>query len=179
MSWDALIAKTSGEDFHKPPENTELLPMGNAREIREIITRHFPETDWQRDGTGFLRSDSLFLEFRLLGKSPPKDPFLPIPDEELVQSIGFSARGDGDPVGLIASFARQNKWSVVDAQEGTWMDLRNVSDKSWKEFTGYRDRIFKRLSRFPVFRFPVLRIGRDGDQSFDLPRVFRHDRSAR
>jgi hypothetical protein len=141
MSWDALIAKVAGDNFEKPAENAKLVSMGSVREMRSVISEYFPSIKWQENGQGFVTTDSGSLEFLLIGRRDTGANFNAIQDSEAVESIGVSARGGGDPVGIVTQFAILNKWSVADSQEGTWMDLRNVSRKSWKEFTTYRDKI--------------------------------------
>ena len=141
MSWDALIAKVADENFEKPAENAKLIGMGTAQEVRGVISEYFPTIKWQRDGQGFVLTDAGSLEFLLIGKRDTGENFNVTEDSDEVDSIGVSARGGGDPVGIISHFAILNRWSVADAQEGNWMDLKNVSRKSWEEFTVYRDRV--------------------------------------
>ena len=141
MSWDALIAKVASDNFEKPDQNAKLVGMGSSQEIRSVITKYFPSIKWQKDGQGFVATELGSLEFLLIGRRDTGENFNASQDSDTVESIGVSARGGGDPVGVIAQFAILNKWSVVDAQEGGWMDLRNISRKSWEEFTNYRDKI--------------------------------------
>jgi hypothetical protein len=142
MSWDALIVKVAGDNYEKPTEHAKLVAMGNVRELRAAINEAFPGTKWDRSGDGFVQIESLGLEFRLIGKTASGKSSNAAQEDDKVQSIGVSARGTGNPVELITNFARKNLWSVADSQEGQWIDLKNVSDKSWREFTGYREQVF-------------------------------------
>ena len=141
MSWDALIAKAAGDNFEKPTENAKLVSMGSVHEMRSVISKHFPSIKWQENGQGVVTTDLGSLEFLLIGRRDTGENFNATLESQAVESIGVSARGGGDPVGIITQFAILNKWSIADSQEGRWMDLRNVSRKSWEEFTAYRDKI--------------------------------------
>jgi hypothetical protein len=141
MSWDALIAKPSNEVSGAPASGDSLLTIGSVRHVRSKIHESFPGITWNLNGMGFAQAQSLHLEFLLIGRRSDGSPFSAIAPEDQVESIGFAARGDGNPVEVVASFARTNGWSIADSQTGKWIDLNRVNDQSWREFVAYRDAV--------------------------------------
>lgn len=144
MSWDAIIAKTSDSNYIKPADDARLVAMGTAQEIRGKLSSALPSLKWSSASEGHGNVESLSLEFSLLGKSDAAKPMKPskLPgDSDPIESVGVSARGTGDPVGVIVSIAKANRWSVADSQDGIWIDLNAPGKKSWNEFAQYRDEV--------------------------------------
>ncbi|MFO1449859.1 MAG: hypothetical protein U1F61_17000 [Opitutaceae bacterium] len=144
MSWDAIIAKTSDSHYIKPADDARLVAMGTAQEIRGKLSSALPSIKWSSSSEGHGYVESLSLEFSLRGKSDPSKPTKaskPPGDSDPIESVGVSARGTGDPVNIVVSIAKTNRWSVADSQEGTWIDLNSPDKTSWREFAQYRDEV--------------------------------------
>lgn len=144
MSWDAILVKTTEPNSAKPADDAKPLPMGTAREVRNKLEDAVPAINWWSSSEGHGYIGNLSLEFSLMGKTEgrePRDVSKPLRDADEVETVGVSARGEGDPVTLVCNIAKKNHWSVADAQDGTWMDLNAPDQKSWQEFSGYRDRL--------------------------------------
>lgn len=144
MSWDAIIAKTSDTNYTKPGDDAAFVSMGNPAEVRAKLNLGLPSLKWSSRSDGHADVGSLSLEFTLMGKSEhvgresePKQ----LTEAESVDSIGVSARGNGDPVSVVVGLAKSNHWSVADSQDGAWINLDSPAQKTWTEFTQYRDKI--------------------------------------
>src|SRR5688572_4837769 len=111
MSWDAIIVKTSDPNYIKPADGAQFLPMGTAQEIRGKLTTAIPSIKWWSSYQGHSLVGSLSLEFSLMGRtekkslaSVPKRPG----DSDLVESVGVSARGTGEPLSVLVAIAKAN-----------------------------------------------------------------------
>lgn len=142
MSWDAIIAKTADPNYAKPAENAAFLSMGTVKDVRAKVNAAVPQIKWSNGQEGVAFIGSLSLEINLAGKSDGTTAATAkrLSDHDEVESIGVSARGDGDPVATLVSLAKENHWSVSDSQEGTWIDLNSAGQNSWQGFTTFRDK---------------------------------------
>jgi hypothetical protein len=148
MSWDATLAKTSDPNFARPAEDAKLLPMGKPADVRAALNATIPGIDWSHPPEGHVFMGDFSLEFYLTGKTPFQAGSTTIPnvsESDDVESVSVSARGSGDPISALVAVAKANHWSLADAQEGTWMDLNSPSQKSWENFTAFRDRVSARV----------------------------------
>ena len=144
MSWDAILVKTTDTNSAKPADDAKYLPMGTAREVRSKLEDAVPAIQWWSSSEGHGYIGNLSIEFSLLGKTEGVNPpgmLKPLRDADQVETVGVSARGEGDPLTLVCNIAKKNHWSAADSQEGTWIDLNAPDQKSWQEFSGYRDRL--------------------------------------
>lgn len=144
MSWDAIIGKTSDPNFAKPADNAPFVAMGKPKEVKAKLNMSLPGIDWSSTSEGHVYAGAVSLEFSLTGKSAAAATGITPPrlmESEDVEFIGVSARGSGAPIPILVSIAKANQWSIADSQDGTWIDLNAPSEKSWVQFTEFRDKI--------------------------------------
>ncbi|HUR44764.1 MAG TPA: hypothetical protein VMZ27_02730 [Candidatus Saccharimonadales bacterium] len=145
MSWDAIFVKTTDPNFLHPAEHAGTMVMGPVSELQAKVKENLPSVEWTQPGYGHARIGSLSLEFSMLAPTVRGAAPRSLSLSSDVDSIGVAARGSGDPLGVIVALAKSNHWSVIDSQEGTWMNLAAPNSSSWKEFTGFRDKVAGRI----------------------------------
>lgn len=133
MSWDImLLSKDPG-----PITGTmKVPPLGDAQFVRDQISKTLPGVNWSDPAWGVLDGPGWSIEFnhRKFG---------------LTEGLMLHVRGGGEPISAIVEICRNTGWVAFDIQEGALIDLKAPSDKSWKEFQGYRDGISASMSVTP------------------------------
>jgi hypothetical protein len=142
MSWDAILTKTADPNFKKPAENADSISMGQPAAIRDILNKSVQGLHWNSQMEGHVDVDSFSVEFSLIGMSTDADRGVPpkrLSEGDDVGGVAVTVRGDGNPVPWLVSLATKHQWSLVDSQEGEWIDLDKPNQESWEGFTGLRD----------------------------------------
>src|SRR5438128_1479657 len=115
MSWDVIIfAGIQGASLDQIPDDFEPPPIVDRIKIHEQISACFHGTDWRDPSWGMYAADGLSIEFN-------------VGAEEVTTSIMLHVRGDGDPVGPIASLCARYSWNAFDTGTGELIDNVNPS----------------------------------------------------
>ena len=130
MSWDVML-------FSRDPgpitSDMKVPPLGNAEFVRAQISKALPCVNWSDPAWGVLDGPGWSIEFNHQ-KSGSTD------------SVMLHVRGGGDPISAIVKLCRETGWVAFDVQSEGLIDLKAPSDKSWKEFQGFRDKISASMS---------------------------------
>jgi hypothetical protein len=130
MSWDVLIFSGQGapSSVSAIPDDWRPHSMGDAEEVRNLITTALPGTDWSDPAWGILDGADWSIEFNY-NKTGPVDSFM------------LHIRGGGDPIAAITGLCRANGWIALDTSTGEFMDLTDPSRDGWDGFKKYRDQV--------------------------------------
>lgn len=133
MSWDVMIFNLGG----KAPlnldqlEETDLLPLGPADEIRERISALLPGVDWSDPTWGIYGDEGFSIEFNV-GEDDP------------ITNMMLHVRGGGDAIAAITRFAKPLQWSALDCSTSEFLDFEKPSQAGWEGFQAFRDQVIKR-----------------------------------
>jgi hypothetical protein len=125
MSWDAMLYS---KDPGPVSRDMKTPPLGDAQFVREQISKSLPGVNWSDPAWGVLDGNGWSIEFNHQ-------------ESGSTDSVMLHVRGGGDPISSIVKLCKETGWVAFDLQTGTLVDLTSPSDKSWKEFQGYRDRV--------------------------------------
>jgi len=114
----------------------KVPPLGDADFVRAQISKSLPKVNWSNPAWGVLEGTGWSIEFNHRKSG-------------LAESIMLHVRGGGDPISAIIKLCKDTGWVAFDAQKGELIDLKNPSDKSWKEFQGFRAQISNSISVQP------------------------------
>jgi len=132
MSWGVMIFNMGGKA--PPPldqlEETDLLPLGPAGEVRQRISALLPGVDWSDPAWGLYGEDGFSIEFNV-GKDDP------------IAHMMLHVRGGGDAIAAITRFAKPLGWSALDCSSSEFLDFDKPSQAGWEGFQAYRDKIVK------------------------------------
>lgn len=135
MSWDVSFFGSP-----HPPRSLAELPkdwrgtqLGALEEVRAIISRSFPETDWSDPHWGSLSTPRFFLEFNL----GPDDP---------CESFAVHVRGGAEAVDALLRLAREPGWYALDMTQGEWLHLAEDPYRGLRRFHSYQDRVVSTVS---------------------------------
>ncbi|HWA26186.1 MAG TPA: hypothetical protein VG734_11025 [Lacunisphaera sp.] len=114
----------------------KVPPLGDAQFVRDQISKSLPGVNWSNPAWGVLEGKGWSIEFNHQTSGP-------------TDSVMLHVRGGGDPISAIVKLCKDNGWVAMDAQDATLIDLNKPSDKTWKEFQGYRDKLAAGISTPP------------------------------
>jgi hypothetical protein len=135
MSWDVMIFKIRGN----PPPSIEKInesdtqPLGPAAEVRREISEALPGVDWSDPtwGTYSGSGNEFSIEFNVSNDDP-------------VDNMMLHVRGSGDALSPIMAVVRPRAWAAFDCTTGEFLDPQNLSDRGWRAFQEFRDKIVGR-----------------------------------
>jgi hypothetical protein len=137
MSWDVLIMNTGGRTrVDDLPEGFQPESLGDADELRSLLSGFFGSLDWSDPAWGILDNDEFSFEFNFT-ESGPVDTFM------------LLVRGGGDAVAPIVAMCKQFGWQALDCSAGEFIDLNHPSTNGWEGFQAYRDRVMKESTKPP------------------------------
>ena len=130
MSWDVMIFNFGGK---RPPtleqlQESDCVPLGPARDVRELISMVLPGVDWSAPTWGLYARDGFSIEFNVGADDP-------------IANMMLHVRGSGDAITVIMAFTRPQGWSALDCSTSEFLDPNAPSDAGWCGFQAYRDRI--------------------------------------
>jgi hypothetical protein len=138
MSWDVVVFafENPPPPMDKWPDDFRPPPMGEAKQVRDQITRSLPKIDWSDPGWGRLREGDYSIEFNFQ-------------EDGIVEGFMLHVRGGGDPLTPICKLCLENGWYALDCSTGNVIDLDAPSQEGWQGFQSYRDKIIGKLSEGP------------------------------
>lgn len=119
----------------------KVPPLGDAEFVRTQISKSLPGVNWSDPAWGLLEGPGWSIEFNHQKSG-------------ITDSIMLHVRGSGDPISAIVSLCKDTDWVAFDVQSEALIDLKAPSDKSWKEFQGFRDTLSASIS-VPPKQAPV------------------------
>jgi hypothetical protein len=130
MGWDLHIFKLESgiKSVMTLPNDYQPLKIGMSTEIREIISQHFPNTDWNDPTRGLYDTPDYALAFSVL-------------EEGLIDGFAIHVHGSGDPVTPIIALCKKQGWSLYDTSYGDLIDLNNPDSSTWQAFQEFRNRV--------------------------------------
>ena len=114
MSWDISVQRFprtySGID--EIPDEAPCLPVGAPGEVRALISRFFPQTNWADPAWGVFDSDEGSIDFNL----GPDDP-----------STGFMMHvyATAAIVPAVVDMCRAAGWQAFDCSSGDFLECAN------------------------------------------------------
>lgn len=137
MSWDVLLYSAEGTpDSLRALEDAvnsadvDLPVIGDAAHLRRAISECAPDVDWS-DPTWGMDGDGFSIEFNM---GP----------ENMIKDIMLHVRGVGDPISIIVAICRNLRCRALDTVTNECLDLTTPSDKGWRDFQDYRDKVLNR-----------------------------------
>ena len=134
MSWDVFIAASDSPPppIEKLPQNWQGNNLGNRDQLKGIISKIFPDTEWNDSDPkyGHLRQDGYSFEFH-------------ITEKQNIRNLSISVRGGGDALTGLKKLANATGWYMIDCSENEWFHHQEHLGESWSKFQTYRDHITK------------------------------------
>jgi hypothetical protein len=133
MSWDVMLFRFAGEAPASMDDinDAQQLPLGAAADVRAGISAGLTQTSWDDPAWGIFDGDGFSIEFN-------------VGDDDPVDSMMLHVRGGGDAVAAIMSFAAPLSWAALDCSTGEFLDPAAPSERGWKDFQAFRDKIIDR-----------------------------------
>jgi len=124
MSWDLWAYRPD------PADTSARHTLGTVAEVRSLVEQTL-SVEWQGPFWCLFQGEEFTIEINVGDQnSQPDDP---------VDQIEFEVRGGGDPLPVLAGFARQHGLVLEDLASGELLDLEQPSDAGWKSFQAARD----------------------------------------
>jgi hypothetical protein len=138
LSWDVLLYSADGtpeslralEDAVNSAD-TGLPVIGEAPQLRRSISECAPSVDWSDPTWGILEGEGFSIEFNM-GR------------ENSIRDIMLHVRGAGDPISVIVAICKRLRCRALDTITSQCLDLATPSDKGWRDFQDYRDKVLNR-----------------------------------
>jgi hypothetical protein len=135
MSWDVIMFRIRGGlRSIEQIEESDFLPLGDAKEVRTAVSRVLPEVDWSGRPYGRYYGDGFSIE-------------VGVDDKDVIDSMMLHVFGGGGAVTMIARLASANGWAAFDCSAGEFIDPANPSDASWVHFQQVRDFVREQIDR--------------------------------
>jgi hypothetical protein len=114
MSWDVILYKFRDYPISADTKISALkrLSLGKVAEVRDIITRHLPETEWEAHWTGYYLGESFRFEF-FVGNMDSGD-------NDEIYTLGISVYGtvDGSVLDTLLHLAHPIQWTIQEMTVG-------------------------------------------------------------
>ncbi len=116
MSMDYIFFTAEGlpTDARFPPVDWEFPVMGEADDVREMISEVLPEVDWTDTGLGLYEGDDFVLEFG-------------VEDVGDIESVGMRANGFGDFFFILVELCGRIDWVAFDDFHEAFIQNRYTS----------------------------------------------------
>jgi hypothetical protein len=143
MSWDLAVHSPAGT-------------LGSVADVRRKVDASIAVIAWSDDAHGVLQQGGYILEFSLIAENEaaadendseddrdaendeedvPLDPAAP------VSTLMIAVRGTGEPLPVIVQLCKRNGWLLTDVDADEAIDLDHPSDRGWRDFQEFRDRV--------------------------------------
>jgi len=133
MSWEVFVlaAKEPPPPFDELPRDWDGESLGTARQVRELISRCLPATDWTDPTYGRFEGDGFSFSFGIRDEDP---------------NMGFMIRvcGGGDVLTPLRALAEGTGWYLLDISKGEWLHHSEDFEAGWRGFQAYRNRVLGR-----------------------------------
>lgn len=113
MSWDVTLYKFSEYPLSANAEtnNMERLPLGTVADVREMISKQLPETEWEAFWTGHYTNNGFRLEFFVGTYKSDED--------DVIDKVDVVVYGTTDiAVEALLRLSHPYQWSIQDLTEG-------------------------------------------------------------
>ncbi len=128
MSWDIFISKTPVDQL----EAAEFEPLGDNKEVIQLIVDVVPTTNFTDPTWGNYRDDECSIEFN-------------IGDDTPVQHMMLHIRGSGTrPIAIIKALCERINGYAMDGSTGEQMNFDEVDEQSFNAWQEYRDKIINK-----------------------------------
>ncbi len=116
MNMDYIFFNAEGlpTDARQPPGDWEFPLMGEADDVREMVSEVLPGADWSDPERGLYEGEDFVLEFR-------------IEDVGDIESMGMTAHGFGDFFFVLMELCGRNDWVAYDDFHEAFIQNRYTS----------------------------------------------------
>ncbi|MEO3415894.1 hypothetical protein AAFO92_14660 [Roseovarius sp. CAU 1744] len=135
MSWDLIVfsadtpINSDQSGIASFEDGWEAADIGAQPDVRQAISRAFPDTDWSDPRWGVLVGATFSFEFSLGAK-------------EQVNTFSIHSRGDATPA--VMQLIAETDWKVLDVSTTKWLNQSADPDEGRQKFQNYLDTVIEK-----------------------------------
>lgn len=143
MSWDVAIVKDpKDERVVLGTREDEIRAFANCTPSIELFKPDVPPPEMLAMMPEIIRQSALRGDLEAIFETDDVDLHFQCSDEPEIRFVCVEARGDGNPLPILAALCLPNGWHVVEACNGPVVDLNAESAPGWEKFQRLCDAAF-------------------------------------